>query len=155
MSRTMRTVLLTVLALASAAAAMAQENGIQMEVLLRSSQTWDGAALPAYPDAPPEISIVKLTVPPGTELPIHRHPFINGGVLLSGMLTVRTEDGQETHLNAGDALLEVVDTWHAGRNHGAVPTIALVFYVGTPHTPLTILKSSVPATDVSGQPVRR
>ncbi len=122
--------------------APAQENGIQMEVLLKSNQTWNGAALPAYPDGPPEITIVKLTVPPGTALPLHRHLVINGGMLLSGELTVRTEAGEETHLKAGDALLEVVNTWHAGRNEGSEPAVALVFYVGTPGVPLTVLESA-------------
>jgi len=125
------------LALSFGGAGHAQETGLQMEVLLKSGHTWDGAALPAYPDGPPEITIVKLTVPPGTELPIHRHPFINGGMLLSGELKVRSESGQETHIRAGDAVLELVDTWHAGRNEGTEPAVALVFYVGTPGVPLT------------------
>ena len=49
-----------------------------MEVLHRGSQTWNGADLPAYPDGPPEVTIVKLLVQPGASLPEHLHPVING-----------------------------------------------------------------------------
>jgi len=126
--------------LACMGTAAAQESGIDMQVLLKSGQSWNGAALPAYPDGPPEITIARITIPPGTALPEHLHTVINGGVLLSGELTVRTEQGQEHHLVAGEPLLEVVNTWHAGRNDGTVPAEAVVFYVGTPGLPVTKLK---------------
>jgi quercetin dioxygenase-like cupin family protein len=61
------------------------------EVLHKGSQSWNGAPLPGYPDGPPEITIVKLTLQPGAALPLHTHPVINGGYLISGELTVRTE----------------------------------------------------------------
>lgn len=120
--------------------AVAQESGIDMQVLLKSGESWNGAALPAYPDGPPEITIARITIPPGTALPEHLHTVINGGILLSGELTVRTEQGQEHHLAAGEPLLEVVNTWHAGRNEGTEPAVAVVFYVGTPGLPVTKLK---------------
>lgn len=114
------------------------------EVLLQSGQSWNGAELPAYPDGPAEISIVRFTIPPGTALPVHRHPVINGGLVLSGELIVRLESGEEIRLQAGDPLLEVVNTWHAGRNEGEVPAVAVVFYVGTPGTSITEVQEPPP-----------
>ena len=114
-----------------------QAADFSMEVLHRGSTSWNGAPLPDYPDGPPEITIVKLVVQPGAALPLHLHPVINGGYLLSGELTVRTEDGAETVFRAGEPVLEVVDTWHAGRNTGDTVAEAIVFYVGTPGIELT------------------
>ena len=108
-----------------------------MEVLFRGNQTWNGATVPDYPDGSPEISIVKMTVQPGANLPEHLHPVINGGYVISGELTVWTEHGEETVFHAGDATLEVVNTWHASRNTGDTVTEIIVFYVGTPGVDIT------------------
>jgi len=110
------------------------------EVLAKSSQSWDGTPLPAYPVGTPEISIVRITIAPGAALPMHQHPYINAGVLLSGALTVVTELNETKHLKAGDALIEVVNKWHYGRNEGSEPAVILVFYAGVVSEPVTRLK---------------
>jgi len=66
--------------------------GVTTEVLAKTGISWDGSPLPAYPDKSPEITILRITIPAGTSLPLHRHSVINAGVLLSGELTVITED---------------------------------------------------------------
>ena len=68
--------------------------------------------------------------------------MINTGVLLSGQLTVLTEEGTTLHLNAGEALAEVVNTWHYGKNEGTLPAEIIVFYAGLAGTPITIEKQS-------------
>src|SRR5262245_24309584 len=50
-------------------------------VVAKATASWDGAALPAYPPGTPEITIVRIVVPPNTKLPVHKHPVINAGVL--------------------------------------------------------------------------
>ncbi len=110
------------------------------EVLAKSSQSWDGTPLPVYPSGKPEISIVRITIAPGAALPMHQHPYINAGVLLSGALTVVTELNETKHLKAGDALIEVVNKWHYGRNEGSEPAVILVFYAGVASEPVTRLK---------------
>src|SRR3546814_5661524 len=91
------------------------------EVLAKSSNSWDGSPLPEYPKGTPEVSILKITIAPGAELPMHKHPVINAGVLLSGELTVITEGHKVKHLKPGEALIELVDKWHYGKNEGKVP----------------------------------
>lgn len=108
---------------------------IERTVLLKTSQSWDGADLPAYPQGTPEISVIKVSIPPGTALPMHRHAVINAGVLLSGELTVTTEYGQTHVLAEGEPLSEVVGTWHFGKSTGTGPAVALVVYVGTTDLP--------------------
>jgi quercetin dioxygenase-like cupin family protein len=124
--------LITVAALADS------HTGVTVEELARSSVSWDGAPLPAYPEGTPEITILRITIPAGAELPMRRHPVINAGVLLTGELTVFTDDEDSLHLRAGDAIVELVDRWHYGKNTGSEAAVILVFYAGTPEMPITV-----------------
>ena len=60
--------------------------------------------LPAYPGEQPQISIVKVTVPPHSKLKWHKHPSINAGYLMSGEITVEVEDGSVRVVKAGEGL---------------------------------------------------
>lgn len=115
--------------------------GIQNIELLRSTETWDGKKLPPHPRTQPEISIRKIIIPPGEQLPVHLHPVINAGVLLRGELEVVKEGGPVKKLRAGDALIELVNAWHYGRNPGTIPAEIIVVYAGTPGVPTTVLKN--------------
>lgn len=123
-------------------ACAADDVAITSRVLAKSATSWDGSRLPAYPSGPAEISILRITIAPGAQLPMHKHPVINAGLLLSGELTVITEKNEVLHLKAGDPIVEVVGKWHYGRNDGAVPAEIIVFYAGTPGTPLSIHQDS-------------
>lgn len=118
----------------------ADAPGITTTVLAKTGASWNGVPLPPYPHSSPEITILRITIPAGTSLPLHTHPVINAGVLLSGELTVVTEDNKTLHLKAGDPIVEVVNTWHQGTNPGNTPAEILVFYAGTADTPITVKK---------------
>jgi hypothetical protein len=66
-------ILLSALLLSSAAQAD-DTVGVTTEVLAKTASSWDGSPLPAYPDKSPEITILRITIPGGTTLPIHLHP---------------------------------------------------------------------------------
>lgn len=86
------------------------------------------------------MSIRRIIIPPGARLPLHHHPVINAGVLLSGELEVVKEGGPTLRLKAGDPIIEMVDSLHYGRNPGKVPAEIIVVYAGTPGVPTTVLK---------------
>lgn len=111
---------------------------VQVEELLVTTSSWDGEFLPAYPDGQPEITILKITIPPQVKLPWHKHPIINSGVLLSGELEVTLDDGRKLQLKPWDAISEVVNRWHYGRNTGNTPAVILVVYSGVVGMPLSI-----------------
>lgn len=115
-------------------------NAIQTEVLAKAGLSWDGSHLPDYPTSAPEITILRIKIPPGAQLPLHKHPVINAGVLLSGELTVVTEDNKTLHLKAGESIIEVVNKWHYGMNEGNTTAEILVFYAGASDTPITVKK---------------
>jgi quercetin dioxygenase-like cupin family protein len=108
------------------------------EKLTVSTETWTGKKLPAYPSGQPEISILKITIPPGQRLPMHKHPVINAGVVLRGELTVTTDKGEVLHVKAGQPIVEVVNEWHYGANHGTEPIELIAFYAGVKGVPITI-----------------
>ncbi|MBN1547274.1 MAG: cupin domain-containing protein [Syntrophaceae bacterium] len=115
-------------------------ESVQVDVLAKSGLSWDGKKLPAYVTGAPEITILRIKIPPGVQLPLHEHPVINAGVLLSGELTVITELNETLHLKAGEAIIEVVGKWHYGKNEGHETADIIVFYAGTPDQPITVKK---------------
>ena len=115
-----------------------EEGPVRVQVLAKTGTSWDGSPLPSYPAGTPQVTILRITVPPGVQLPWHEHPVINSGVLLRGELTVVTEEGKTLHLHAGDSIVEVVDKWHYGKNEGTEPAEIIVFYAGVKDNPITI-----------------
>ncbi|WP_437949090.1 cupin domain-containing protein [Sorangium sp. So ce296] len=111
-----------------------------MEVVAKGGASWDGAALPAYPATAPEVTVVRVTIPPHSALPVHKHPSINAAYMISGAITIVAESGKELKVRAGDGFLELVDSWHHGRNDGDEPAVIVVVYVGSPGAPLTVEK---------------
>jgi quercetin dioxygenase-like cupin family protein len=108
------------------------------EVLLKSTSSWDGTPYISYPDGAPELTTLKITIPPRTELPWHTHPMPNVAYVLSGELTVeQREGGQSKTIKAGDVLPEMVDINHRGRT-GDNPVVLIVFYAGTKGMPLSV-----------------
>ena len=113
-------------------------NPIHVDVLKQTTSSWDGSALPKYPTGQPEVTILKIRIAPGARLPWHKHPIINGGVLLHGKLTIYAEDHRSFHLSAGDPFVEEVNKWHYGANEGTETAEVIVFYAGEPGVPLSI-----------------
>lgn len=117
-----------------------EENAVKTDVLAKTSMSWDGIDLPEYAKGKPEITILKIKIPPKTTLPLHKHPVINAGVLLKGTLTVVTEENEKLHLKAGDSIIEVVNKWHYGINEGNEFAEIIVFYAGVQDSPITVKK---------------
>ena len=109
--------------------------------LAKTTKSWNGEPLPKYLDGNPEVTILKIIVPPKTKLQLHQHPEINAGVLLKGELTVISETNDILYLKAGEPIVELVNTFHYGRNDGKEPAEIIVFYAGVKETPITILKN--------------
>ena len=116
---------------------------IKTEVLVKTSKSWDGKLLPDYPKGKPEITISRITVPAGAQLDMHKHLMINAGVLIEGELTVYTKDNKTIHLKAGDPLVEVVNTWHYGKNEGNTDAVIVMVYAGEQGKAVTVKEKEV------------
>ena len=133
---------LAFLGFSSGAVALDPSASVRVTPLLQTTTSWNGQPL-AYPAGPAEITALQVEVAPGGETGWHQHPVPSFGFVLEGTLEVTLKDGQVKRLNPGDALAEVVNTTHNGRNVGTVPVKIVVFYAGTPGQSLTI-KAPVP-----------
>lgn len=111
---------------------------VTVDVLAKTGSSWNGKTLPDYGKGAPEVTILRIAIPPGVRLPLHKHPVINAGVMTKGELTVTTKKGQVLHLHEGDPIVEVVDTWHYGKNEGSETAEIIVFYAGIQGEPITI-----------------
>lgn len=107
------------------------EAQVQTETLLQTSSSWDGVAYKAYPGSAPELTILKMVIPPNTTLPWHSHPMPNAAYVLSGFLTVEKKDsGQSEVIAEGQVLPEMVGELHRGVT-GEKGVELIVFYAGT------------------------
>ncbi|AUM14716.1 cupin domain-containing protein [Ketobacter alkanivorans] len=113
---------------------------VLFETLIKTSKSWDGKDLPKYSDGTPEITILKVVVPPGAVVQKHEHPVINAAVIVAGEITVVSELEDEVVLRAGDSVVELVNTVHYGTNTGSTNAELLVFYAGVKGKPLSIKK---------------
>ena len=112
------------------------QSFVRSETLLRSTTSWDGERYKSYPTGQPELSILKITVPPHTKLEWHSHPMPSAAYLVSGELTLeRKKDGKKQHLTAGQAVPETVDTLHRGIT-GDEPIVLIMFCAGSADEPL-------------------
>jgi quercetin dioxygenase-like cupin family protein len=109
---------------------------IKREILLQSSKSWDDTPYIRYPDAAPELTVLRLLIPANTQLPWHSHPIPNAGYILSGELTIEDRNsGQTRRIKQGEALAEMVNITHRGVT-GDEPVELVVFYAGSEGIPL-------------------
>lgn len=102
---------------------------IKASTILKTETSWDGQPI-EYPSGKAEITGMLVEIVPGGETGWHLHAVPSFGMLLEGELEVQLKTGEVKHLKSGDALAEVVNTLHNGRNVGSVPVKLIVFYAG-------------------------
>jgi quercetin dioxygenase-like cupin family protein len=121
---------------APVASALDVSAAIKVKPLVKSTSSWNGAPL-VYPQGQAEISGMMIEIAPGADTGWHGHPVPSFGVVLEGTLEVTLKDGRKKRVGPGEALIEVVNTLHIGRNIGAQPVKLIVFYAGTSGLALT------------------
>lgn len=117
---------------------------VETTELFRTSQSWDGAELPDYPQGRPELVAVKYVIPQGSKLGWHHHDAMNHGVLVQGELTIVDVDGTEKVVHEGEAIVEMVGTVHHGENRGTMPVILYMFYLSQKGLPLSVPHPEIP-----------
>ena len=85
----------------------------------------------------PEVTALIVEIPPGGNTGWHSHPIPVYAYVLSGALTVEMDHSGPYLFKEGDALFEVLNTPHIGRNPGKEPVKLMVFYTGVEGTPST------------------
>jgi len=119
------------------ACAPSANTPIKVSQLIKTTTTWDGTPI-VYPAGTAEVTGMLIEIAPGAETGWHQHPIPSFEVLLEGTLEVTLANGKTKRITAGEAVLEVVNTPHNGRNVGNTPAKIIAFYAGTVGSALTV-----------------
>ena len=125
MKKYIQGLLLSVCVLASSAVYAANS-----ETLIQTDSHWNKQAIKPVHIDHPQITMLRITIPAGEKLAMHKHPILNIGYLTKGELTVRSENGDVLVLHPGDPIVELVDIWHYGESTGSEDAEIVVTYVG-------------------------
>lgn len=113
-------------------------SGVTAKVLTKTTVTGNGQKI-SYPQTEKaEVTAMTVEMAPGAETGWHKHPVPVYAYVVSGNLTVELEDRKQLAFKAGDAIIEVVNTLHNGRNSGSEPVRLAVFYLGAEGVPNVI-----------------
>ena len=106
------------------------EQDVTSTAVMKGSTTISGQKIQYPKTDKAEMASVLIELQPGKESGRHMHPVPTYVHILEGTLTVEFEDGSRQAFKAGSGFLEVVNTWHNGKNLGEVPVRFLVVFAG-------------------------
>ena len=106
------------------------EGGVKVTVIKKATTAANGQKLAYAKMENLEVTAAVVEIPPGGDTGWHSHPILVYAYVLSGAITVELEGGGQYDFKEGEAILEVINTPHVGRNKGKVPVKLLVFYTG-------------------------
>jgi len=122
----------------AASRATAGNPHIAVSQVLQTTRSWDGNKYSRYVNGQPQITILKISIPPNTALDWHEHPMISAAYVVSGQITVEIRGTRKRKtFSAGQALAESVATVHRGYTTNQ-PVDLVVFYAGAVGLPLSI-----------------
>ena len=110
------------------------------EKVIQTTSHWNKQPIKPIHIEQPQVTILRITIPAGEKLAMHKHPILNVGYLTKGELTVRSEKGDELVLHPGDPIVELVDVWHYGESTGEGDAEIVVTYVGDQADGLSVIK---------------
>ena len=112
-------------------------KGLIIEQLLKTDTTALGQKIvyPVFQDD--EITILKITVPPGESTGWHKHIIPVFAYVLEGTLTVELKDNKIITLTKNSTFSEVRNTYHNGINKGTQNVVLIAFYMGEKGKPLS------------------
>ena len=113
-------------------------KGVVLETILKTDTTSIGQKI-VYPTfANDEVSIVKVTLPPGKSTGWHKHFFPVFAYVLKGTLTVEVENKKTLQFPVNSSFSEVINTLHNGVNNGNEDVVLIAFFMGEKDKPLSV-----------------
>ena len=82
-----------------------------------------------------EVRVRTATIEPGAVGQWHTHPTPPIVYVVEGTLSVDRKDGETVHTQAGQAVIEPVNTIIRGTNKGPTPVKLVIFQVSPPEMP--------------------
>jgi quercetin dioxygenase-like cupin family protein len=120
--------------------AKSQYSGLNIKELIRTDTTSIGQKI-TYPDfANPEVTMLKITIPPGKSTGWHKHNIPVFAYVVKGVLTVELEDHQVKKFKEESTFAEMRDTYHNGTNKEDTDLVLIAIYMGGKGQKLSIMK---------------
>ncbi len=117
-------------------------SGVKASLILKTTATTGHYPAKYLNTERPEITVMKVEIKPGSETGWHSHPVPLYAYVMEGNLTVEVKGGKTYHFTAGDAIVEVVNIPHNGKNLGTMPVVLIAFYTGEIGKPNTVMTPS-------------
>lgn len=111
-----------------------------VEHLLTNPKTVIGETIYYPGGVEAKITSSIVTIMPGDQTKWHKHGAPLYAYVISGVVTVDYGDKGKKVYPAGTDLMEAMDQWHRGENHGAEPARILAVHLGAEGVENTILK---------------
>jgi quercetin dioxygenase-like cupin family protein len=116
------------------------QQGVKVEKLLQTDTTVIGQKI-SYPNfANAEVTMCKVSIPPGEQTGWHKHEIPVFAYVMQGTLTVELEDGSKTTYAKNATISEVFNTFHNGVNNGNEEVVLIAVYLGAKGVPLSVKK---------------
>jgi quercetin dioxygenase-like cupin family protein len=87
-----------------------------------------------------EVTVQKITFPPGASTGWHKHEFPVFSYIILGELTVETEDHKILRFKENTSFSESINTFHNGTNKGKTDLVVVAMYIGGKGEKLAIHK---------------
>lgn len=101
------------LLLAACVSASAQEQAVATP--LASAVTTNSGQPIALPQGPVQVSVSRVVIPAGAQLPVHKHPWPRYAYVEAGHIRVTNVDtGGEVEFAPGGFIVEALGQWHTG-----------------------------------------
>jgi quercetin dioxygenase-like cupin family protein len=135
----MKKILLALLFVIFTAGLYAQyDSKITIETLLKTDTTSIGQKINYPLTQHPEVSICKITIPPGASTGWHLHNFPVFAYVEKGTLTVESENGKKLQFNEGQSFSEMIGLKHNGINNGTEDVVLFAVFMGEKNKPLSV-----------------
>lgn len=118
-------------------AQQAYNKGVKVETMLKTDTTAIGQKIVFPSSANDEVTIAKVTLPPGTSTGWHKHARPVFAYVVSGVLKVRMQNGKVNEFLPSSTFAEMINTLHEGFNDTTTDVVLIAFYLGEKGQPLT------------------
>ena len=120
--------------------AKSKYSGLTIKELLRTDTTNIGQKI-TYPKfADPEVTMLRITIPPGKSTGWHKHNIPVFAYVVKGTLTVELEDHRLIKFKEDSTYAEVVNTEHNGTNMEDSDLVLIAIYMGGKGQKLSIMR---------------
>lgn len=115
---------------------------IKIETLLKTDTTSIGQRI-LYPNfKDDEVTISKITIPPGKSTGWHKHEVPVFAYVLQGTLTVEVENHKTLRFSEHSYFAEVINTFHNGTNREKEDVVLIAYYLGGKGEKLSVMKET-------------